>query len=80
MMSDFSSLINSHCRHYRNLTRNLTSHHFTGEKRARADERCWLGGSFERALANFVNIAILNQIIFDQAITINLNVLDVYRN
>ena len=37
-----------------------------GEMRARADERCWLGGSFERVLANFanfVNFAILNQII-----------------
>ena len=35
-----------------------------GEMGARADERCWLGGSFERTLANFVNFAILNQIIF----------------
>ena len=32
-----------------------------GEMEARADDRCWLAGSFERALANF---AILNQIIF----------------
>ena len=32
-----------------------------GEMGARADERCWLGGSFERAPVNF---AILNQIIF----------------
>ena len=35
-----------------------------GEMEARADERCWIGGSFEGVLANFADIAILNQIIF----------------
>ena len=46
---------------------------------ARADERCWLGGSFKSAFANF---AILNQIIFLLHIytDCNFNVLDVYRN
>ena len=35
-----------------------------GEMRARADERCWLGGTFEKALADFAKFAILNEIIF----------------
>ena len=53
-----------------------------GEMGARANERCWLEGSFERVPANFSNFAILNQIIplLHTTIDCNFNVLDVYRN
>ena len=35
-----------------------------GRDEIRADECCWFGRRFERALANFANVVILNQIIF----------------
>ena len=52
-----------------------------GRDEMRADECCWFGGRFERALANFANVAILNQIIFfvrTQTLDLNLNLLYVY--
>ena len=47
----------------------------------KADERCWFGGSFERALANFVNFAIFKSnylSYFTQTLDCNLNLLYVY--